>query len=99
MPTCLFHSFLQFINHPQISGILEEEEEEALHFLEKIEVEEFEDIRSGYRIHFYFEDNPYLENKVLTKEFHLGTQANGKSEGKLARVFLLSFHYNLEIIC
>lgn len=61
---------------------MEEEEEEALHFLEKIEVEEFEDIRSGYRIHFYFEENPFLENKVLTKEFHLGTQANGKSEGE-----------------
>lgn len=71
---------MQFINHPQISGILEEDEEEALHFLEKIEVEEFEDIRSGYRIHFHFEENPFLENKILTKEFHLGTQTNGKSD-------------------
>jgi len=40
---------LQFINHPQVSGILDEEEEECLHALNKLEVEEFEDIKSGYR--------------------------------------------------
>jgi len=61
-----------FINHPQISGILDEEEEECLHALNKLEVEEFEDIKSGYRINFCFEENPFFENKVLTKEFHLG---------------------------
>ncbi|XP_055612682.1 protein SET [Uranotaenia lowii] len=61
------------LNHPQISGILEEEEEECLQFMEKLEVEEFEDIKSGYRIHFYFDENPYFENKVVTKEFNLGS--------------------------
>lgn len=61
------------VNHPQISGILEEEEEECLQFMQKLEVEEFEDIKSGYRIHFHFEENPYFENKVLTKEFNLGS--------------------------
>lgn len=62
------------VNHPQISGILEEEEEECLQFMQKLDVEEFEDIKSGYRIHFHFdEENPYFENKVLTKEFNLGS--------------------------
>ncbi|XP_058061567.1 protein SET isoform X1 [Anopheles bellator] len=61
------------VNHPQISGILEEEEEECLQFMEKLEVEEFDDIKSGYRIHFHFEENPYFENKVITKEFNLGS--------------------------
>lgn len=65
------------VNHPQISGILEEEEEECLQFMQKLEVEEFEDIKSGYRIHFHFEENPYFENKVLTKEFNLGS--NGET--------------------
>lgn len=64
---------VQFVNHPQISAILDEEEEESLHFLSKLEVEEFEDIKSGYRIKFYFDDNPYFENDVLIKEFHLGS--------------------------
>lgn len=69
-----------FVNHPQISGILEEEEEECLHFLTKLEVEEFEDIKSGYRINFHFSQNPFFENEVLTKEFHLGTSGDPASE-------------------
>lgn len=52
---------------------MEEDEEDALRFLNKLEVEEFEDIKSGYRINFYFDENPYFENNVLTKEFHLGS--------------------------
>nr|KAF6462328.1 hypothetical protein HJG59_011359 [Molossus molossus] len=60
-----------FVNHPQVSALLGEEDEEALHYLTRVEVTEFEDITSGYRIHFYFDENPYFENKVLSKEFHL----------------------------
>ena len=56
-----------FINHPQISAIIEEEEEDCLQYLNKLEVEEFEDIKSGYRIKLCFDDNPYFENDVLTK--------------------------------
>lgn len=37
-----------------------------------MEVEEFEDIKSGYRINFHFDENPFFENKLLTKEFCLG---------------------------
>lgn len=62
-----------FVNHPQISYILKEEEEECLHHLTKLDVEEFDDIKSGYRINFYFEKNPYFSNEILTKEFHLGS--------------------------
>jgi len=62
-----------FVNHPQITAVLDEEEEECLHYLTKLEVEEFDDIKSGYRIKFYFDENPFFENDVLTKEFHLGT--------------------------
>uniref|UniRef100_A0A2K5CPG5 SET nuclear proto-oncogene n=1 Tax=Aotus nancymaae TaxID=37293 RepID=A0A2K5CPG5_AOTNA len=53
-----------FVNHPQ-------EDKEALHYLTRVEVTEFEDIKSGYRIDFYFDEYPYFENKVLFKEFHL----------------------------
>ncbi|KAL0273678.1 UNVERIFIED_CONTAM: hypothetical protein PYX00_006302 [Menopon gallinae] len=69
-----------FINHPQISGILEEEEKECLHYLTKLEVEEFEDIKSGYKINFHFKTNPFFENEVLTKEFQLGTSGDPSSE-------------------
>jgi len=62
-----------FVNHPQISGILDEEEEEALHYLTKVEVEEFDDIKSGYRIKLHFDDNPFFTNDLLVKEFFLGS--------------------------
>ncbi|XP_039278382.1 protein SET isoform X2 [Nilaparvata lugens] len=69
-----------FVNHPQISAILDEEEEDCLHYLSKLEVEEFEDIKSGYRINFYFDENPYFENDVIKKEFHLGSSGDPASQ-------------------
>ncbi|XP_013772046.1 protein SET-like isoform X2 [Limulus polyphemus] len=69
-----------FVNHPQISAVLDEEEEECLHYLNKLEVEEFEDIKSGYRIKFFFDDNPYFENDVIVKEFHLGSSGDPASQ-------------------
>lgn len=69
-----------FVNHPQISAILTEEEEECLHYLTKVEVEEFEDIKSGYRLKFHFQQNPYFDNDVLCKEFHLALNEDVNSE-------------------
>jgi len=63
-----------FVNHPQISAILDEDDEECLHYLSKVEVEEFDDIKSGYRIKFSFDENPFFENQQIVKEFHLGSQ-------------------------
>lgn len=67
------------VNHPQISLLIDEDEEDCLHFLTKLEVEEFEDIKSGYRIKFFFEENPFFENDTLIKEFHLGSSGDPKS--------------------
>ena len=58
-----------FDNHPQVSAQLGEKDEEALHYLTRVKVTEFENIKSGYRIHFYFDENPYFENKIFSKEF------------------------------
>ncbi|XP_013779974.1 protein SET-like [Limulus polyphemus] len=68
-----------FVNHPQISAILDEEEEDCLSFMCKLEVEEFEDIKSGYRIKFFFDENPYFENNVIVKEFQLGSSGDPSS--------------------
>jgi len=69
-----------FINHPQITAIIEEDEEDCLQYLNKLEVEEFEDIKSGYRIKLYFEKNPYFDNEFLIKEFHLGSSGDPASQ-------------------
>lgn len=94
-----------------VSALLGEEDEEALHYLSRVEVTEFEDIKSGYRIDFvscvccahiplhaqaflknilssylyaiafqYFDENPYFENKVLSKEFHLNESGDPSSK-------------------
>ncbi|XP_064607356.1 protein SET-like [Liolophura sinensis] len=68
------------VNHPQTSAILDEEEEECLHYLNMIEVEEFEDIKSGYRIKFQFSPNPFFENELLCKEFHLAVSGEPASK-------------------
>lgn len=46
-----------------------EEDEEALHYLTSAEVTEFDDIKSGYRINFYFDENPYFKNKAFSQNF------------------------------
>lgn len=61
-----------FVNHPNISSLLDEEEEECLHYLTTVEVEEFDDIKSGYRMKFTFDENPFFENTQIVKEFFLG---------------------------
>merc|ERR1719273_907987 len=68
-----------FINHPQLSSIIEEEEEDCLQYLDKLDVEEFEDIKSGFKIQFSFSENPYFSSKVLCKEFHLGSSGDPES--------------------
>lgn len=69
-----------FVNHPQISAILDEEEEECLQFLRTVNIEEFDDIKSGYKITFGFNENPYFSNDTLVKEFHLGTTGDPTSK-------------------
>uniref|UniRef100_A0A8C3YR85 Protein SET n=1 Tax=Catagonus wagneri TaxID=51154 RepID=A0A8C3YR85_9CETA len=69
-----------FVNHPQVSALLGEEDEEALHYLTRVKVTEFEDIKSGYRIDFYFDENPYFENKILSREFHLNESGDPSSK-------------------
>ncbi|KAJ8300262.1 hypothetical protein KUTeg_021781 [Tegillarca granosa] len=72
-----------FVNHPQVSALLNEEDEEALQFLTKVEVQEFEDIKSGYKINFvsiYFDSNGYFENDVISKEFHLNDTGEPSSK-------------------
>ncbi|KAK0065615.1 protein SET [Biomphalaria glabrata] len=69
-----------FVNHPQVSALLNEDDEEALQYLTKVEVQEFEDIKSGYRINFYFDTNPYFSNEMLTKEFHLNDTGDPSSQ-------------------
>lgn len=59
------------LNHPDINMLLDEEEENCIHHLKRFEVEEFADVTAGYLLKFGFEENPYFENDLLVKEYHL----------------------------
>ncbi|CAI9158539.1 unnamed protein product, partial [Rangifer tarandus platyrhynchus] len=52
----------------------EKEQQEAIVYIDEI------DIRSGYRRDFYFDENPYFENKILFKEFHLNESGEPSSK-------------------
>ena len=41
---------LQLLSHSQFSELLGEEDETVLQYLENIKVDEFEDVKSGYRV-------------------------------------------------
>ncbi|KAJ3639762.1 hypothetical protein Zmor_003102 [Zophobas morio] len=58
-----------FTSHPSICHILYEDEEDCLRHLLKLEVECAENIKSGYSIKLFFNENPYFKNDVLIKEF------------------------------
>ena len=55
-----------------------------LHYLIGIELTEFEDVKSGYRIDFCFNENSYFKSKILSKEFHLNE--SGDSSSKCAEI-------------
>ncbi|XP_006103603.1 testis-specific Y-encoded-like protein 5, partial [Myotis lucifugus] len=59
-------------NHPQLSSFLNSKDKEVLSYLNSLEVEELGLARLGYKIKFYFERNPYFQNKVLIKEYGCG---------------------------
>jgi hypothetical protein len=59
------------LNHPQISSIISEEDEEILKHLTEVEIVEMEDAKSGFKINFHFEPNPFFENSILTREIFM----------------------------
>nr|CUU97854.1 hypothetical transcript [Hymenolepis microstoma] len=58
-----------FINHSVIRKIVTKDDKEVLAFLQAVEVEEFENSSSGYRINFYFLENRWFTNHCLTREY------------------------------
>jgi len=80
-----------FLNHPQLSSYLDQNDENILQYLKRVDVEEHEDIKSGYRIRFTFDTNPFFENDVIVKEYSVtessetqckSTPIRWKNEGK-----------------
>lgn len=52
-----------------MTTIVGEEDEEALHYLKRVEMTRSEDIKSVYRIDFYLYENPYSEHNVCPTNY------------------------------
>ena len=81
----------QFINHPQMQMWIDEEDEEALQYMTFLEVEEFEDIKSGYRIKFV----SVLHNTSLLCRHSYGLSHNLSPFVGLLTFFFLFFFLSI----
>ncbi|XP_033647841.1 protein SET-like [Asterias rubens] len=74
-----------FVNHPQIAPRLNEEDEECLHYLRRLDIDHYEDLKTGFRITFHFAENPFLENKTICKEFSFSEDGEPTSKCDIIR--------------
>lgn len=60
-------------SHPQLCLLLDDEVTEVLRYMTNIEIEDavFHENRVTIKIHFSFNENPYIENNTLTKGFSM----------------------------
>jgi len=58
-----------FLNHDMLADLLDEEDQNAFKHLKELNVEDFDDVKSGFKISLTFDSNPYFKNKTLSKTF------------------------------
>ncbi|XP_048193039.1 testis-specific Y-encoded protein 9-like [Perognathus longimembris pacificus] len=58
-----------FVNHPQLSAMISDQDEDMLSYMINLEVQELRHPKSSCKITFYFRNNPYFQNAVVVKEF------------------------------
>lgn len=57
-------------NHPLLSNLITESDEEALQYLMDIKLSYFEDV-VGFKLDFIFKPNPYFDNEIISKSYYL----------------------------
>ncbi|KAL5582317.1 hypothetical protein UlMin_014759 [Ulmus minor] len=70
-----------FLSHPSLVDILSDEDQKILKYLDSLDVEESKDVKSGYSITFNFNENPYFEDRKLTKTFTFFDEGTTKITG------------------
>jgi hypothetical protein len=64
-------------NHPSVDGLIQEWDEEALAYLVDIRLVLHEAPRLGFVLKFRFAENPFFENRTLSKEYTYERGENG----------------------
>uniref|UniRef100_UPI0016592230 testis-specific Y-encoded protein 3-like n=1 Tax=Halichoerus grypus TaxID=9711 RepID=UPI0016592230 len=68
-----------FVNHPQMSAMISEEDEDLLGYMMDLKVEELSFPHDGRKILLFFLKNPYFRNEVVVKEYVLSAAGYGPS--------------------
>uniref|UniRef100_A0A8C6ESY4 Testis-specific Y-encoded protein 4-like n=1 Tax=Marmota marmota marmota TaxID=9994 RepID=A0A8C6ESY4_MARMA len=58
-----------FVNHPQMSSMISDQDEDMLSYMTHLEVEEYKHPSHCCKIILFFGNNPYFRNEVITKEY------------------------------
>jgi template-activating factor I len=67
-----------FLHHDLLAGLLTEQDEDVLRYLSSLEVEEAEDVKSGFKITLTFNKNPYFSNSTLWKQYSINEAGDMK---------------------
>ncbi|XP_064134814.1 testis-specific Y-encoded protein 2-like [Loxodonta africana] len=59
------------VNHPEISIMITQVEEDMLSYLINLEVQEFRGTKNHCKIMFFFGSNPYFGNEMIIKEYEV----------------------------
>ncbi|KAK4747293.1 hypothetical protein SAY87_026330 [Trapa incisa] len=58
-----------FLSHPALGNLLSENDQKIFQYLSSLEVEDSEDLKSGFSIIFHFKPNPYFEDVMIKKSY------------------------------
>jgi len=67
-----------FLHHDVLAGLITEEEEDILRYLISLEVEDAEDVKSGFKIILNFKKNPYFTNSSVWKQYAMSEEGETK---------------------
>ncbi|XP_042400774.1 NAP1-related protein 2-like [Zingiber officinale] len=74
-----------FLSHPALGDLLAEKDHEVFKFMQSIDVEDFKDVKTGYSITFNFSENPYFEDRKLTKTYAFADEGTTNVSGTKIR--------------
>ncbi|XP_071069773.1 testis-specific Y-encoded protein 3-like [Dasypus novemcinctus] len=63
--------FKTILNHPLMSAMISDQDQDMLNYMISLKVEEFIHPTNSCKIIFFFGRNPYFQNEVITKEYDI----------------------------
>jgi len=65
-----------FTSHEMLTALLDENDQAVFKYLKELNVEDHDDVKSGFKISLTFDPNPFFKNTALSKEFRYDKDGN-----------------------